>query len=51
MELPVCKIKVLLIIPGFNTKAVEIDLVGNKAKYKNPIRITVKREGQAKIDW
>lgn len=51
LTLPVCKVKLTIFITGFNTTAVTVDLAGNEEKYANPIRIKVKRQGPAEVEW
>ncbi len=51
VSLPVCKVKLMVFITGFDTKAVTVDLAGNEERYNDPIRITVKHQGPAEVDW
>ncbi len=51
VSLPVCKVRLLVFITGFETKAVTVDLAANEDKVEDPIRITVKHQGPAEVDW
>ena|SRR5215475_1355914 len=51
VTLPVCKVRLTIFITGFDTKAITVDLAANREKYKDPIRITVKHQGLAELDW
>ncbi len=48
---PVCKVKLMVFITGFDTKAVTVDLAGNEERYNEPIHFTVKHQGPAEVDW
>jgi hypothetical protein len=46
-DLPVCKIKLMIYITGFDTKTALVDL----ADYKDPMRILVKTNGPPVVSW
>jgi hypothetical protein len=50
-SLKACKVKLLIIVTGFNVQSVTVDLAGNQDKYEDPIRIMVKHDGPAELDW
>jgi hypothetical protein len=51
LNLPTCKVKLMVFITGFDTKLVTIDVPENKNKYKDPIRIKVKHQGSPHVAW
>jgi hypothetical protein len=46
-----CKIKVLIMITGFDTKTVTLDLAKNNEKSPQTVTITVKRQGPPVVAW
>jgi|SRR5215467_13531961 len=51
LEVPVCKINILIFITGFNIKTVALDLPKNSERFKDTIHITVRRQGEPEVDW
>jgi hypothetical protein len=50
-SLPVCKVRFLVIVPGFNTGEGTVDVTADHAKGGDPIRVTVKHKGAMEIEW
>lgn len=51
LEVPVCKINILIFITGFNIKTVTLDLPKNSERFKDTIHIAIKHQGEPEVDW
>lgn len=49
LNLPFCKVKLVVFITGFDTKTVTLEISKEKDKYKGPIQILIKHKGAPEI--
>ena len=49
LNLPVCKVRLVIFITGFDTKTITLKIVKDKDKYKDPMHIIVKHTGSPEI--
>lgn len=51
VSLPVCKVRLTVLVPSFTTQAHTVDLIANRDKLGAPIQVTLKRHGPMEFHW
>jgi hypothetical protein len=51
VSLPICEVRLTVLVPGFTTQAATVDLAKGRDKLGKPIEVTLKRHGPMKLEW